>query len=218
METLRRKSSGSFCPTTQNISCNSINNLVSKEYYVLLNSNPILSSTATTTTNAVGRSQGRMMVSSLSDKQGQFDWLPSNTTNSNISRPRRDSGSSCSTGFNIQSPSSSPNNSLSSGCHDLDYDSSPVLDTSMECVISMVNVNMDTTATLPAYEVMKCSTNDKNLAEDIPESPTTLEPSIGQLFRRQQAQQTYQQVESMDQYVILDDIHQIIEENSSLLL
>jgi hypothetical protein len=87
----------------------------------------------------------------------------------------------------------------------------------------MVNVNMDSntstmtsaTTNLP-YEVMKCSTNgDKNLAEDIPESPTTLEPSIGQLFKRQQ---TYQQVETMDQYVILDDIHQIIEENSSLLL
>ena len=107
----------------------------------------------------------------------------------------------------------------------MDTSTSSVLDTSMECVISMVNIPMDPTSspyyanTANSESVMNCTHHgDKNLAEDIPESPTTLEPSIGQLFKRHHQQQTYQQVESMDQYVILDDIHQIIEENSSLLL
>ena len=205
MQTLRK--------TATPISNNSVSSTLqaSKDYYVVLNSAPISSNASTTTTN-VSRNLPKVSVPNImANASNQPDcWLSS--------RPRRDSGSS--TGFNLRSPSSSPNSSMSMS--DFDYDSS-VLDSSMECVISMVNVNMDsTTSTMTSattnlpYEVMKCSTNgDKNLAEDIPESPTTLEPSIGQLFKRQQ---TYQQVETMDQYVILDDIHQIIEENSSLLL
>jgi len=103
-------------------------------------------------------------------------------------RPRRDSGSS--TGFSFRSMSASPNSSLAGTDVDL-----------MDCSESL----------------------DKHDEDEIPGSPTDLFPTIDQLFKRipnqtVEADQLSDQrhLESMDQLIILDDIHQIIGETTSI--
>ena len=109
-------------------------------------------------------------------------------------RPRRDSGSS--SGLSFRSLSSSPSSNLSNG-GDLELDTS--LD-SMETGLEGMDMDMEGMQTM-----------DIEKSSDIPESPTALEPTIDQLFKRPG---DFQRIEAMEQFIILEDIHQIIGEAS----
>ena len=103
-------------------------------------------------------------------------------------RFRRDSGGS--SGFSFRSLSSSPDSTLCS-----------------------TDIDMDGRDQMEGRDQMDCTEYVKERT-DIPESPTDLVPTIDQLFSRPIHDQ---RIDSMEQFVILEDIHQIIGESCNLI-
>ena len=130
-------------------------------------------------------------------------------------RPRRDSGSSSTGQFSFRSLSASPcssNISCSSG--DLELDTSlDSMETGLQTVAEGMDIDMDTMQVMDTINHTVDSIKQPLMMEkcaDIPNSPTELEPTIDQLFRRPDITR----IEAMEQFIILEDIHQIIGEAS----
>ena len=130
-------------------------------------------------------------------------------------RPRRDSGSSSTGQFSFRSLSASPcssNISCSSG--DLELDTSlDSMETGLQTVAESMDIDMDTMQVVDTVHHTMDSIKQPLMMEkcaDIPNSPTELEPTIDQLFRRPDITR----IEAMEQFIILEDIHQIIGEAS----
>lgn len=98
-------------------------------------------------------------------------------------RPRRDSG-----GFSFRSSSSSPGSSSSPLSSNLSGSSSNLSSGELELELEYLDHRLE--------------------QEKVPQSPTDLEPTIHQLFRRSGPAE--QDIQATEQFIILDDIHQII--------
>ena len=103
-------------------------------------------------------------------------------------RLRRDSGGS--TGFSFRSLSSSPDSTLSNR-----------------------DIEMDGMENMDGMDSMDCEDYEKGRTV-VPESPTDLVPTIDQLFSRPTPDQ---RIDNMEQFVILEDIHQIIGETCNII-